>query len=104
MSTKSVMAGEYTAPPARAHDEADLRHDARRLDVPPEDLGVAGERHDTLLDARAPGVVDADHRTAELHGEIHHLADLLGEDLREAAAEDREVLEKTKTFRPRIVP
>ena len=45
-----------------------------------------------FLDARAARVVDADHRAAELRREVHHLADLLGEDLGEAAAEDREVL------------
>jgi hypothetical protein len=77
---------------ARAHDQADLRDDARALDVAPEDLRVAGQRDDTLLDARAAGVVDADDGAAELGGQVHHLADLFGEDLRQAAAEDGEVL------------
>ena len=76
----------------RPHDEADLRDDAGGLDVPPEDLRVAGERDDSLLDPRAARVVDADQRAAELRREVHHLADLLGERLRQAAAEDREVL------------
>ena len=77
---------------ARAHDERDLRDDARRLDVAPEDLRVAGERDDALLDPRAAGVVDPDHRAAVLDGQVHDLADLLGEDLAERAAEDGEVL------------
>src|SRR5262249_10417327 len=64
----------------------------RNLDVAPEDLGVAGERDDALLDARAARVVDPDHWTAVLRGHIHDLADLLGERLRQRAAEDREVL------------
>ena len=77
---------------ARAEHERELRHDARGLDVAPEDLRVAGERDDALLDPRAAGVVDPDHRAAVLDGHVHHLADLLGEDLGERAAEDGEVL------------
>src|SRR5205807_6734558 len=85
---------------AGAHDEADLRHDARGLHVPPEDLGVAGERDDALLDPRAARVVDPDHRTAVLHGHVHDLADLLGEDLGEAPAEDGEVLREDEDLAP----
>ena len=77
---------------ARPHHQADLRDHARGLHVPPEDLGVAGERDDALLDAGAARVVDADHRAAELGRVIHDLADLLGEHLRQRAAEDGEVL------------
>ncbi len=33
-----------------------------------------------------------DHRASGLHRQVHHLADLLGERAREAAAENREVL------------
>src|SRR5436190_2968303 len=77
---------------ARPHDQAELRDHARRLDIPPEDLRVAGEGDDALLDPRPAGVVDPDHRAAELRRQVHHLADLLREDLRETAAEDREVL------------
>ena len=76
----------------RAHDETDLRHDARGLNVAPEDLRVAAERDHAFLDPRAARVVDADHRAAELEREVHHLADLFGEGLREGAPEDREVL------------
>ena len=50
----------------RAHDEADLRDDAGRLDVAPEDLRVAAERDDALLDPRAARVVDPDQRAAVL--------------------------------------
>src|ERR1043165_8320012 len=46
-----------------------------------------------LRDApRATRVVEAHHRRAVLHGEIHHLADLLGVRFGERAAEDGEVL------------
>ena len=90
---KSVIAGEYTAPPAQGPRIArDLRHDARRQRVAQEDVGVAAERDDAFLDARAAGVVEADHRRAVPHREVHDLADLLGERLRQRAAEHREVL------------
>ncbi len=77
---------------ARPEDQRDLRHHARRLDVPPEDLCVAGERDDALLDPRAARVVDPDDRAADLDGHVHHLADLLREHLAQRAAEHGEVL------------
>ena len=83
-----------------AHHERDLRHDAGGHDVAAEDLGVAAERDDALLDARAARVVDADHRAAEAHGEVHHLADLLGVGLAQRAAEDREVLREHEHLAP----
>ena len=90
---KSVIAGEYTAPPAHGPENGgDLRHDARGERVAEEDVGVAAQRDDAFLDARAAGVVEADHRRAVAHREIHHLADLLGERLGERAAEHGEVL------------
>ena len=90
---KSVIAGRVDgAARTGPEHERELRHDARELDVPPEDLRVAGERDDALLDPRAARVVDADHRAAVLAGEVEHLADLLGHDLRERAAEHGRVL------------
>ena len=77
---------------ARAHDQAELRDHARALHVAPEDLRVARERDDALLDPGSTRVVDPDQRAAVLRGHVHHLADLLREDLRQAAAKDREVL------------
>jgi hypothetical protein len=44
------------------------------------------------LDARAAGIVDADHRRAGAQRKVHHLADLFGEDFAERTAENREVL------------
>ena len=80
------------APGARPEDDRDLGHDARREDVAQEDLRVAAERRDALLDPRAAGIVEPDDRRADLHREIHDLADLLGVRLRQRTAEDREVL------------
>src|SRR5438067_355439 len=44
---------------------------------------ITRQRHDAFLDARSTGVVDPDHRAPVLDGEIHDLADLLGEHLAE---------------------
>ena len=77
---------------ARPHHQADLRDHAGALDVAHEHVAVGAERDDALLDARAAGVVDADHRAADPRGQVHHLAHLLAHDLAERAAEDREVL------------
>ena len=68
--------------------------DARGLHVAPEHLGIAAERGHALLDARAAGIVEPDQRRAVLHGEVHHLADLLGMRFRQRAAEDGEILAK----------
>ena len=77
---------------ARSEDDRDLRHDARRQDVAQEDLRVPAEGRDAFLDSRPAGIVEADDRRADLHREVHDLADLLGIRLRERPAEDREVL------------
>ena len=77
---------------ARAHDQADLRDHPRALDVADEDVAVAAERDDPLLDPRPARVVDPDHRRADLGGEVHDLEHLLGHHLAERAAEDGEVL------------
>ena len=77
---------------AGAHDHADLGDHAGALDVAHEDVAVGTERDDALLDPGATGVVQADHRSADLGGQVHHLAHLLGHDFAERAAEDGEVL------------
>ena len=68
------------------------RDHARGTDVAAEDLAVQAEADHALLDPRTAGVVDADQRAADLGGQVHHLDDLLAEDLAQAAAEDGEVL------------
>src|SRR5512146_2898081 len=85
---------------ARPHYERELRDHAGALHVAPEDLGVAGQRDDALLDSCAARVVDADHGAAELEREIHDLADLLGEDLAQRASEDREILREDEDLAP----
>ena len=81
---------------ARSHDHADLRHDTRGEHVAQEDLRIAAQGRDALLDPRAAGIIEPDHWGADLHREIHDLADLLGVRLRQRSAEDREVLAEDK--------
>ena len=57
-----------------------------------EDVGVAGQAVDALLDARAAGVEEADDRRAVAHRHLLHLDDLLGVRLGKRSAEDREIL------------
>ena len=77
---------------ARAHDGRDLRHHAGSQHVAQEDVGVARQRHHAFLNARAAGIVQADHRRAHPHGHIHDLDDLGGVGFRQRTAEDGEVL------------
>ncbi len=65
MKMKSVIAGEYTAPPVHGPTiNESCGINAACLDVAIEDLGVPRERDDALLDARAARVVDADARAS----------------------------------------
>ncbi len=75
-----------------AEHHRDLRHDAGGEDVAQEDVGIATEGHDAFLDSRAARIIEADDWQADLHREVHDLADLFRIGLRQRAAEDREVL------------
>jgi hypothetical protein len=77
---------------ARPHDATDLRDDAGGQRVAQEDVGVAAEADDALLYARAARIVEADDGRADLHRQVHHLANFFGVRLRERPAEDGEVL------------
>ena len=84
---KSVMAGG-----AGAHDDGNLRDDAGRQHVALEDLGVAAQCCDTLLDAGAAGVVEADDRCAVAQRHLLDLHHLLRMGFGQRAAEHGEVL------------
>ena len=77
---------------ARAHHARQLRNDAARERVAEKDVGVARERLDAFLNARATRVVEADHRRADAHRVVHDAHDLLRVSRAERAAEDGEVL------------
>ncbi len=84
--------GIHSSPRTGAEDRGNLGHNPRRERIPEEYSGIPAEADNPLLNARAAGVVQSDHRTADFHREIHHFCDLLRVDLRERPAEDREVL------------
>src|SRR3990167_2747411 len=95
MKMKSVMAGGYTAPPAAGPMImliCGTTPHATGHDVALEHVGITTERSDAFLDAGTARIVQADHRRTDLHGLVHHLADLLGVRFGERATEDREVL------------
>ena len=77
---------------AGAADAANLRYDARSLDVALEDVGKSCQTVDAFLYTCATGVVESDDGGAHLEGEILHLADFLGHGFGEATAVDGEVL------------
>ncbi len=73
------MAGEYTAPPAQGPRIAEICGiTPGRERVAQKDIGVAGERDDALLDARAARIVQPDDRRADAHGGVHDGDDLGG--------------------------
>src|SRR5690606_2238018 len=77
-----------------AEDGADLRDHSRCERVAQEDVRVAAERRDTLLDARAARIVEPDDGRAVPYSQVHHLADLFGVRLAQRPAEYGEVLRK----------
>ncbi len=77
---------------ARAHDDGDLRDHARRNDVAAEHIGIACERSDALLDARAAGVIEPDDRRPRLHRHVLQLCDLQRVGLGQRAAEHGKIL------------
>ena len=76
----------------RAHDERNLRDDARSEHVALEYVGVTAERHDAFLDARAARVVEADDGCTDLHRLVEELAYFLGVGFGQGPAEYGEVL------------
>src|SRR5689334_6128120 len=78
------------------HDATDLRHDTARQRIAKENVGVATETDDAFLNTRATRIVETDDRGANLHREVHHLADLFRVSLGERTTKNREVLRKDK--------
>src|SRR5712664_1004228 len=77
---------------AGTHDGTDLRDNAAGQSVAKKNIGVAGERRNTFLNARAAGIVEANHGRADAHGLVHNLANFQRIGFRERAAEYGEVL------------
>ena len=77
---------------ARAHDGADLRDHAAGQRVAQKNIGIARQRPHAFLDARSAGIIQANHRRAVAHRQVHDLADLQGVCFREGAAKHGEIL------------
>ena len=82
------------------HHNGDLRDDAGRQRVAQEDVAVALQAVHALLDARPARVHQPHHRRAHLHRQVHGLADLRPNDLRQRAAHDGEVLREDEDQPP----
>ena len=57
-----------------------------------EDAAITGERNNAFLNTSTGTIVEADQRRTNRKSEIHHLVDLLGEDLTKCSTENGEVL------------
>ena len=82
----------YGAAGAGSHDGRDLRNHAARECVAQENISVAREREHAFLDARAAGIVQADHGRASFEREVHDLADFLRIGFRERSAKNSKIL------------
>ena len=65
----------HIAPRAWAHNHGDLGNNAGSQSVALENLGIAAQRVDPFLNARTPGIQNADNRRAVTQGHILHLVD-----------------------------
>src|SRR6185437_5963593 len=65
-----------------------------------KNVGIAGERNDALLNARAARIVKADHGRAHAGGGVHNFDDLGGIGLRERSAKNSKVLRENKNQPP----
>ena len=101
MKTKSVMAGAVDrAAGARSHDAGDLGDHAAGPHVAMENFAVGGQGIHAFLDAGAPRIVQPDDRGADLHRQVHHLADLLGMRLSQRTADDGKILAEHENLTP----
>src|SRR5919112_2041329 len=91
----------HRAARAGSYDDGDLGHYPGGEHVAVEDVGVAGQGDDALLDARPARVVDPDDGTSRREGEVHDFADLLRVDLAQRTPEHGEVLGKNADLAPR---
>ena len=96
---KSVIAGTVDcAARARTHDATDLRHDSAGQRVAQKNVGVTAQADHAFLNPRAAGIVESDNRRANLHRQIHHLANFFGVRFGKGTAEDGEVLGEYKNL------
>ena len=92
--------GVHRTPGTRAHDHRDLGYHARRTDVSFEDASIPVEPEHALLDPSPARVLETDDGRPRVHGEVHDLADLVGDDLAQAPTETGEVLGEDEDAAP----
>ena len=68
----------HRAARAWPHDHGNLGDNARGHDISLKDIGIPGQGINAFLDTGTARVIEADNRSADLHGMIHYLADLTG--------------------------
>jgi len=83
---------------AGSHNNADLRHHTRSLNVAVEYLAIGIQAVDAFLDARAAAVIDANHGHAGVHRQVHHTGNLLTSDFAKRAAHYGEILRVNADF------
>ena len=84
--------GVHGSPRTGAQDHGDLGHNSRGQGVPQDDVGVATQGDDALLDPGSPRIVEADEGSSVLHGHLLELDDLFRVGLGEGAAKNGEIL------------
>ena len=84
--------GVHRTAGAGTEDSADLRDHTGGKDVALENLTIAGQGVDSLLDTGAARVVQTDAGGSVLEGHVHDLADLLGHGFGKGTAAHGEVL------------
>src|SRR5207245_2565858 len=88
----------------RCHERRDMGNDPGRQGVAKEDIGVATQADNTLLDTRPAALAQPDDRRAILHREIHNFADLQRVRFRNGATEHSEVLREDEDRAPLDLP
>ncbi len=77
---------------ARSHDATDLRDHAARECVAQKDVSITTETNNAFLNTRAARIIQTDNRRADLHREVHNLANLFRVSLGKGTAKHSEVL------------
>ena len=93
MIVKSVIAGEYTAPPAHGPMTTEICGTTPEASTLRRKISAYPPSEATPSWMSRPArIVETDDRRADLHRQVHDLADLLGIRLGQRSTEDREVL------------
>ena len=93
--------GVHGSAGTRSHYNADLRDYAAGEDIALENLAVARQRIDALLNTGTAGIVEPDEGSTHFNGCVHYLAYLLGHGFAEGTSVNRKVL-SINEYKPAI--